>query len=251
MLSRMNIAYFITIAIEVALVVHCVKTGRNTLWIWAIVLLPPVGLLAYACVELLPDLFGSRSSRRAVRSVGRAFDPGRELREAEAKARFGGDVASQQRYATELVRQGRAREAIDVYRQSLKGLFEHDPTLLQGLAEAQFAADLPGDARATLDALIASNPDYKSPDGHLLYARALAAEGNKGKALEEFQVVAGYYAGAEAKLRYAQLLRGEGQRDEARRVLTELLEHARHAPRHYRKAQAEWLSVAERELAAL
>ena len=247
----MNIAYFITIAIEVALVVHCVKTGRNTLWIWAIVLLPPVGLLAYACVELLPDLFGSRSSRRAVRSMGRALDPGRALREAEAKARFGGDVASRQRYATELVRQGRAREAIDVYRQSLKGLFEHDPTLLQGLAEAQFAADLPGDARATLDALIASNPAYKSPDGHLLYARALAAEGNQSKALEEFQVVAGYYPGAEAKLRYAQLLRGEGQRDEARRVLTELLEHARHAPRHYRKAQAEWLSVAERELLAL
>ncbi len=247
----MDVLYFISIAITVALVVHCIKTGRNTLWIWVLVLLSGVGAIAYFIVEILPELTGSRTSKRAVRSVGRVLDPGKDLRQAEAQARFGGDVASQQRYATELVRQGRAREAIDVYRQSLKGLFEHDPKLLQGLAEAQFAADLPTEARITLDTLIVSNPDFKSPDGHLLYARALAAEGNKTKALDEFKVLAGYYAGAEAKLRYAQLLRSEGQRDEAKRVLTELMEHASHAPRHYRKAQAEWLSMAERELGAL
>jgi hypothetical protein len=236
MLSDMNAFYFINIAITVALVVHCIKTGRNTIWIWVLVLLSGAGAIAYFIVEILPDLTGSRTSKRAVRSVGRVLDPGKDLRQAEAQARL---------------RQGRSREAIDVYRQSLKGLFEHDPTLLQGLAAAQFAADLPAEARATLDALIANNPDYKSPDGHLLYARALAAEGNKAKALEEFKVLAAYYAGAEAKLRYAQLLRTEGQRDEAKRVLTELTEHASHAPRHYRKAQAEWLSAAERELAAL
>jgi hypothetical protein len=251
MLPAMNAFYIINIAITVALVVHCIKTGRNTIWIWVLVLLSGAGAIAYFIVEILPELTGSRTSRRAVRSVGRALDPGKDLRQAEAQARFAGDVASQQRYATELVRQGRSREAIDVYRQSLKGLFEHDPKLLQGLAEAQFAADLPAEARATLDKLIANSPDYKSPEGHLLYARALAAEGNKTKALDEFKVLAAYYAGAEAKLRYAQLLRSEGQREEAKRILTELTEHARHAPSHYRKAQAEWLSAAERELAAL
>jgi hypothetical protein len=34
-------------------------------------------------------------------------------------------------------------------------------------------------------------------------------------------------------------------------VLRELLEHARMAPRHYRKMQQEWLTIAEREAAAL
>jgi hypothetical protein len=60
-----------------------------------------------------------------------------------------------------------------------------------------------------------------------------------------------YYAGAEAPLRYAQMLRACGRTDEARRVLKELMEHARLAPRHYRKMQQEWLLLAERELSAL
>jgi hypothetical protein len=251
MLPTMSWAYLLSIAIQVALVVHCIKTGRNTIWIWALMLLPLAGPIAYVIVEILPELGGSRTSRRAVRSVSRALDPHKDLRNFETRARLTGDVASRQSYAAELVRQGRSTEAIDAYRQTLKGLYEHDPNLLLGLAQAQFAADKPAEARATLDSLIASNPDFKSPDGHLLYARALQAEGNATKALEEYKVVAGYYAGAEAALRYAQLLRTQGQRDEARRVLTELIDHARLAPPHYRKAQAEWLGSAERELSNL
>ena len=64
-------------------------------------------------------------------------------------------------------------------------------------------------------------------------------------------MLAGYYAGAEAPLRYAQLLRREGRIDDARKTLRDLMDHAQHAPHHYRKTQAEWLRAAERELAAL
>jgi hypothetical protein len=42
-----------------------------------------------------------------------------------------------------------------------------------------------------------------------------------------------------------------GQRDLARSTLKGLLEHARLAPRHYHKAQADWLAQARRELDAL
>jgi hypothetical protein len=47
------------------------------------------------------------------------------------------------------------------------------------------------------------------------------------------------------------MLRSSGKTEESRRVLKELLEHARLAPRHYRKMQQQWLTDAERELAAL
>ncbi len=242
--------FILTLVIQVALIIHCVRTGRNTIWIWVLALLSLPGAIAYVAVEILPGLFGSRTAKRAVRGVRRTLDPGQDLRRYEGEAQRTGGVANRQRYADELVRQGRPREAIEVYRQVLTGLYEHDPDLMQGLARAQFANDDPSAARATLDALIAANPDFKSQNGHLLYARALEGEGNKAKALEEYQVLASYYAGAEAKLRYARLLRAEGQREQAHQVLTELLEHAKHAPGHYRKAQAEWLADARRELDA-
>jgi hypothetical protein len=247
----MTATLIVSIAIHVILIIHCIRTGRNQLWIWAIAFLPPAGAIAYILVELLPDLFGSRGTRRAVRGVRKVLDPRQDLRRYQDEARLIGDVASRQRFADELVRQGRSQEAIGIYRQALTGLYEQDPNLLLGLARAQFAGAAFGEARATLDALIAHNPQFKSPDGHLLYARALEGEGNVDKALEEYAAVSKYYAGAEAPLRYAQLLRASGKQEQARRVLKELLEHARLAPRHYRKMQQEWLAGAERELAAL
>ena len=241
----------ISYAVQAGLVIHCFKTSRNSMWIWVLVFLPAVGALAYVVVEILPELFGSRGARRAARGVRRAIDPGQDLRRLEAEARRTGDVASNQRYADELLRQGRSAEAQAIYRQALRGLYEHDPNLLLGLARAQYAGGDAGAARATLDTLRAANPAVKSPDGHLLYARALEGEGNHARALEEYRELSRYYAGAEAALRYAQLLARTGDKTTARTTLESLLEHARLAPRHYQRAQEQWLSSARRELAAL
>ena len=103
-------------------------------------------------------------------------------------------------------------------------------------------------ARATLDALIGHNPEFRSPEGHLLYARALEAEGNVEKALAEYAVLAPAYPGAEGTVRYAQLLEAQGRRAEAQKLARELIEQARIAPRHYRQAQREWLEAAARLL---
>jgi hypothetical protein len=117
-----------------------------------------------------------------------------------------------------------------------------------GLAQAQFGKGDAAAARATLDELIQRNPDFRSPAGHLLYARALEAEGNVPKALEEYAVLAPSYPGAEASVRYAQLLQAQGRRAEAQKVARELLEQARIAPGHYRRAQRPWLDAAQRLL---
>jgi hypothetical protein len=250
-LGRMSLAFIISLVIQVLLIIHCIRTGRNTLWIWAIALLPLAGPIAYLLVEILPGIFQSRGTRRAVRGVRKALDPEQDLRRYEAEARMTGDVASRQRYAVELTRQGKPKEAIAVYGQALSGLYESDPNLLLGLAQAQAAAGAYADARATLDKLRTRNPQFRSPEGHLLYARSLEGEGKREQALEEYAALSKYFAGAEAPLRYGQLLRASGRTEDARRVLQELLDHAKLAPRHYRKMQQEWLSQAERELSAL
>lgn len=238
----------LSIAIQAALIIHCIKTGRNQIWIWVLALLSFPGSIAYVAVEILPDLFRSRTAQRARRGFRKAIDPTADLRRYENEARVTGGVASRQRYAEELIRQGRHDEAIDSYRQILTGLYEHDPNLMLGLARAQFGKGDAAAARTTLDELIRLNPEFKSPEGHLLYARALEAEGNVEKAIEEYSVLAPYYPGAEAATRYAQLLNASGRREDAQKVAQELLDGARIAPEHYRKAQKAWLDQAERLL---
>jgi len=236
------------IVIQALLIVHVIKTGRNQLWIWVLLFVPWAGGLAYLGVEILPELFRSRGAQRTARGLRKAMDPGADLRRYENEARVAGNVASRQRYAEELVRHERYEEAIGQYREALTGLYEHDPNLMLGLAQAQFDKGDASGARTTLDELIRLNPDFRSPQGHLLYARALEAEGNAPKALEEYAVLAPSYPGAEAAVRYAQLLQAQGRRAEAQKVARELLEQARIAPGHYRRAQRPWLEAAQRLL---
>jgi hypothetical protein len=239
----------ISTCIQAGLIVHVIRTGRNQLWIWVLILVPfGIGALAYLAVEILPELLRSRTARRTARGLRRAMDPGADLRRYEDEARVTANVASRQRYAEELTRHERYDEAIAQYTQALSGLYEHDPNLMLGLARTQFAKGDARAARTTLDELIRLNPGFRSPDGHLLFARSLAAEGNVAGALEEYRVLTPSYPGAEAAVRYAQLLEAQGQHAEAERVARELLEQAHIAPRHYRRAQREWLEAAQRLL---
>jgi len=228
--------------------VHVIRTGRNTLWILAIGFLPGIGSLAYLVAEVLPDLFGGRTARRAKAGIGRMIDPNRDLRRATAEVEISGNVDARRRLGEELFDRSQYGEAIDVYRGGLKGIFEHDPTLLLGLAKAQFGNEDFAAARATLELLTQHNPDFKSADAQLLYARTLEAQDALDDAEREYARIAPGFPGAEARLRYGLLLKRRGKFDEAQRVLKDLLDGARLGPAHYRRAQAEWLDRARREL---
>lgn len=244
--------YILSGLLSLGMIVHCIKTGRNTIWVYVLVVLmsmPFVGSALYAGVEILPELLRSRTSQRAMRGIRSTLDPEGNLRRAETDMRISGNVASRQKYADELVRLGRAAEAVPIYQNCLTGVFADDPKLMLGYAHARFAAGDAAGARQTLDELIQKNPEFKSADGHLLYARALEAEGNHEKALGEYATLSGYYPGAEAGVRYAVLLKRLGQRELAQQTLKALLDRAKYAPAHYKKAQREWLDEAHRELA--
>ncbi len=236
------------IAIQAALIVHVIKTGRNMAWIMAIGLLPMVGAIAYVVVEILPEMSGGRTARRAKSGVQRMLDPDRDLRRAAAEVEISGNVDARRRLAEELLERGQFDAAIDVYRGGLKGIFENDPTLLQGLAQAQFGKGDFAAARASLERMTLHNADFKSAEAQLLYARTLEAQNELEAAEKAYAAVAPAYPGAEARLRYGVLLKKRGKHEEARRVLQDLLDGARLGPAHYRKAQAEWLERARREL---
>jgi len=244
----MPLFFILSLLIQIALIVHVIKTGRNQIWIWVLLLLSIPGAIAYVAVEILPEVFRSRTAQRTARGFKKALDPTADLRRFEDEARVTGNVASRQRYGDELARHGRFDDAIAQYREALTGLYEHDPNLMLGVARAQFGKGDASAARGTLDELIRLNPDFRSPEGHLLYARSLEAEGDTQKALEEYKILAFSYPGAEAAVRYAQLLKSQGRSAEAANVVRELLEQSRIAPAHYRRAQRDWLDAARRLL---
>ena len=238
----------LSIAIQVGLIVHVIKTGRNMLWIMALAFLPVVGSIAYVVAEVLPEVLGGRTARRAKSGVQRMMDPDRDLRRASAEVEISGNVDARRRLAEELLERSQFDAAIEVYQGGLRGIFEHDPTLLLGLARAHFGKQDYAAARAALERLTQHNPDFKSADAQLLYARTLEGENALAEAEQVYETLAPGFPGAEARLRYGLLLKRRGKLPEAQRVLKDLLDAAKLGPAHYRKAQAEWLERARREL---
>ena len=86
----------------------------------------------------------------------------------------------------------------------LKGIFEHDPTLLLTM-RAHFGKQDYAAARATLERLMEHNPEFKSVDAQLLYARTLEAENSLDEAERVYAALAPGFPGAEARLRYDRL----------------------------------------------
>ena len=95
--------FVLSLVLQALLIVHCIKTGRNQIWIWVLALLSYAGVIAYLAAELIPDLLRSRASRRTVRGMRKALDPQADLRRLEGQARVTGGVSDQQNYAEELL----------------------------------------------------------------------------------------------------------------------------------------------------
>jgi hypothetical protein len=238
----------LSLLVQGALIVHVIRTGRSQIWIMAIAFLPVVGSLAYVVTEILPEFLGGRSARRAGAGVRKMIDPNRDLRRAAAEVEISGNVDARRRLADELLERDQFSEAIEVYRGGLKGIFEFDPTLLLGLARAQFGNQDFAGARTTLETLRQQNPDFKSADANLLYARVLESQDALEEAEREYAKAAPGFPGAEAKFRYGLLLKRRGKLQEARTQFKDLLDGAKLGPAHYRRAQGEWLERARREL---
>ena len=236
--------YALTFLIQIALVIHVFRTGRPVYWAFVIFFLPAIGSIAYAVVELLPEFAGSIRGQRALRSVKKTLNPGAELRQRERQLGLSGSVDAARHLARELIESGRFADAALHYENALTGLYEHDPDLLLGLAEAQFGDERYEDAQHTLERLNEHNPDYRTGPGHLLYARTLEKNDDLEAAENEYGAVARYFAGAEANVRYGRLLEKLGRPDEALAQYEEVLLSTDVAPRHYRKAQRRWIAEA-------
>lgn len=237
----------LSVIVQVVLIVHVLRTGRDFRWIFLLLFLPGIGSLIYLFMEVIPSLRGSFAARRATRKIANIVDPHRGLRRQTLEYEQNQSVDTATRLANELVKDGRYDEAITVCDEARSGIFEDDPTILQTLANAYFCSGRYSETIKALELLKEKNPDFRSPDGHLLYARALEREGATDRALEEYEALAGYFPGVEARVRLAHLHNQLGNVEAAKTIFQQIVRDARLAPKHFQKTQKEWIDIAKRE----
>ena len=235
----------VLVAIDVILIVHAARTGRLAPWLCVILAVPGVGALVYVAAVLIPAWRDGRECRQARRRIRRALDPERRYRALAEELARADTIANRSTLAEECRKLGLFAEAQRHYDDILARAHGEAPTVMLGRAHAEFGLGRFADAVATLDALKARWPSYESRAGHLLYACALEESGRLAEALEEYEALVRYDASAEPRVRRALLLRKLGRAQDAHASLTHLLAEFRRAPKFARRAQAEWLAVAQ------
>ena len=238
----------LTFLIQGCFIYHVFKTGRPYWWAYVILGFPVVGCVVYYFVEVFPGSREHRAAHRVTRDMALALNPDKELKRRMEAVEIAPTVENKVALAQELLRSGRAQEAIELYRESRTGPHAADVDLALGLAYAYTSAGEFAHARELVDELQTRHKSFRENEVALLRARVLEGMGDDAAALEVYERLVDAYVGLEAKVRYGQLLKRLGHLTQARSVLENAIAHAKRFKIAHDEERA-WVSVAKKELA--
>src|SRR5439155_23255079 len=109
----------LSILVQIACAVHCVRGHRNSMWLMVIIFLSLPGCIAYAIFEILPGLSGRREVRMARVAAVRRLDPDREVRRAREALEVADTAANRTALGDALADNGEWREAAAQYRAAI------------------------------------------------------------------------------------------------------------------------------------
>src|SRR5687767_10274157 len=128
--------FLLVILVQICCVVHLIRNNRNSLWLWAIILLPIAGSAAYVVVEVLPGLSQRREVRAVKAAAIRKLDPDRELRAAREAVETTDTAANRTALGDALAETGAWGDAVVHYRAALAKMPAKDRTAQLRLGRA-------------------------------------------------------------------------------------------------------------------
>src|SRR5262245_58143877 len=142
-----SIVWPLSLVIQIACIIHVVKTGRPYWWIYVIFCFPVAGLAAYIFLEVRPTwaklnlqalLWNFKSTRERIEVRKHILHESTTIKNRLA-------------LADELHHAGQHEEECRVVAEGLAGPFKDDSQLLMRLAQAHLEAGRPAEARQILD----------------------------------------------------------------------------------------------------
>jgi hypothetical protein len=214
--------FLLSLGMAVLLCWHAVRTGRDSFWLWIILMFQPIGGAVYFFLNVVPDIFGGAAAHQATRAARQGPDPNREYREAKRACEETPTVRNQSRLAHAAAHLGHHAEAEALYAAAAQGVHADDPALLLGRAKALLELGRAAEALTTLEKLGEDEAHGRTPPAALAMARAYDALGRIEEADRAFQWASERMPGFEALARYAAFMAHAGRKDEARDIVREL-----------------------------
>jgi len=219
--------------------VHAVRSGQSMYWLFILFAFPLLGSIVYFIVVFLPNSRLERGARKVVAAAAKAMDPTRELREARSAFEYTPTAGNQSRLAAALLGAGLPEEAAANYEACLKGPFASDPLIRFGAARSFLECRRYAQALSHLDAIRASDSEFRPEQVALLRARALADDGRRAEAKAEFDAALHRFGSFDVRAEYAIWAVKSGDTETATRLKAELDQTIKRWDRHTREHNAD------------
>lgn len=233
------------LVLKVACVLHVLRNGRNTSWIWLIIFFPLGGSLIYFVLEVWPDLRVARGGLK----LALPKSPEKRIAELKEELEYSNTIENRVKLARAYVAAQRFDDAIETLSSCLRGAFKDDALLLLELAHTYFAASKFHAALDILHRIDELKSKHAAAERTLLKARSFEGVADNENAKSRYEQALVVATGEEARVRYALFLEKSGDADGARRLFEETIAHAKRGGGTYRRFNRDWIKTAREQLA--
>ena len=223
------------IILQAIALVHFIRRRPDTIWIYIIFFLGPLGALVYIFMEVLPDL---GLLRQSFDSFGRR----KRIRHLEAVVLENPAAGNYEELADLLLDERKFARARECYDKAITSRGDPDPIYRRGIAEMELG-DFPA-AVADLEDVTARDDKYDFNRAIALLAHAYANSGQPDKADALFRTATERSTLSETYLNYATFLASQKRNLEARDWAQRLLARKSTIPRYLQRRERPWFRKA-------
>lgn len=225
------------IALQALALVHFIRRRPDTVWLWVIIFLGPIGALVYIGIEVLPDAGLLRQSFDA-------FGRRKRIGQLEALVLQNPSAGNYEELADLLLEEGKHQRARECYDKAISTRTDlPDAIYRRGIAEVHlgdFAA-----AQQDLEHVTSRDAKYDSYRALGLLAHACASNGHADRAATLFERATAISTSSETYLNYATFLAAQNRPGEAREWAERILAKKPAMPRYLQRRERPWFRKAK------
>ena len=225
------------VILQALAVVHFIRRRPDTIWLWVIIFLGPIGALIYIAVEVIPDA-------GLLRQVFEGFGRRKRLRHLEAVVAENPAAGNYEELGELYLDEQNYRRARECYDKAITPRTESvDAFYRRGIANIhlqEYAA-----AAADLEYVTSRDPKYDLHRAMGLLAHAYANTGQPARAEALFQQATAISTSSETYYHYALFLASAQRPAEAREWAQKILSKKPAMPRYLQRRERPWFRKAQ------
>ncbi len=235
---------WLTMALQLACIVHVIKTGRPYWWIIVILAFPLIGIGVYILIEVRPTW--RRGNWQAW--LWKMKRPGQRIAIREDQLEHASTIKNRFLLADELSAAGQFEKECEVLAAGLQGPFKDDAELLLRLSQAQLDAEQIAAAAKTFASIQPQRASDFQLRYKLLQARLWGAQGENTQAETLFHELVAQRRSEAPRYYLAELLLETRRPQEAAEILEDILRQYRRGTSVWRYQERPWYFAAKRLL---